>query len=304
MLQRSPHPANSRRRARIEALDTLPLFFKLEGAPVAVIGGGEGAAWKAELLEATGADVTWLADVFGEAAQSLLRSPRIKGRLNPQTGSWRHLDLSQFRFVVADLEEPEASDFAAAAKGANTLYNIIDKTEHCQFQFGAIVNRSPLVIGINTNGSVPVLAQVLRQKIENLIPAYLHSWLTCAAKCRPKVLAALPSAQSRRKFWRNFVKQGFENQSQPCDLIAGAHTYDVEANGKPMEFWVDPLSKTPPPETLVSAMALAEKIECFGDFPQVLTSYLRRETEIRYDLQPLTKQDQMTKIIIYTESSI
>ena len=52
MLQRSPAKSKTRRRARIEALDTLPVFFKLEGVRVLVIGGTAAAAWKAELRQA------------------------------------------------------------------------------------------------------------------------------------------------------------------------------------------------------------------------------------------------------------
>ena len=280
MLQRSPKASRARRRARIEALDTLPVFFKLEGVPVLVIGGTAAAAWKAELLEAAGANVTWVAENFEEDAKALLASPRIKGTIQALLQDWQELDLRVYRFAVADLAEPACAAFVAAAHTANLLHNVIDQTEHCQFQFGSIVNRSPLVIGINTNGAVPVLAQVMRQKIEALIPAHLQTWLRCAAKCRHKVLEALSAVGARRAFWREFVQNGFEGHGTPCTAIRDVAKFEGSNQSSTIEIWFDPNGSEPVSNALISALAKTEKIECTGLFPISLTPYLRRETEI------------------------
>ena len=60
--------------------------------------------------------------------------------------------------------------FAAAARAAGVPVNVIDKPAFCDFSFGAIVNRSPLVIGISTDGAAPVFAQAIRAKLEALLP--------------------------------------------------------------------------------------------------------------------------------------
>ena len=279
MLQRSPAKSKTRRRARIEALDTLPVFFKLEGVRVLVIGGTAAAAWKAELLEAAGANVLWVAEEFDAEAQAILASPRIKGTVEARLQDWQELDLSAYRFAVADLPPEMCEAFVAKADAANLLHNVIDQTEHCQFQFGSIVNRSPLVIGINTNGAVPVLAQVMRQKIEALIPQHLQSWLSCAAKCRGKVLSALPGVGARRSFWRAFGADAFEDEGGPCAHIGNVGNFGKEAPST-LEFWVDPSQPSLVSDDLMSALARAEKINCSGPFPAWLTPYLRRETEI------------------------
>lgn len=301
MLQRSPQPAKSRRRARIEALDTLPVFFKLEGVPVLLIGGTAAAAWKAELLEAAGANVLWVADKFEDEAKTVLAAPRIKGTIEARLQNWQEIDLSAYRFAVADLPPTDCETFVAKANAANLLHNVIDQTAHCQFQFGSIVNRSPLVIGINTNGAVPVLAQVMRQKIEALIPEHLQTWLSCAAKCRHRVLDALPAIGGRRAFWRKFVKDGFENKGTPCQSMRTLQDFTAEDALKPKEYWIDPHTQLEIPKALITALGMTERIECTGTFPPSLTPYLRRETEV---ISKLSNESKITKLTLYTATSI
>lgn len=297
MLQRSPKPQKTRRRARIEALDTLPVFFKLEGVPVLLIGGTAAAAWKAELLEASGAHVLWVAEAFEEKAKAILASPRIKGKLQPRLQDWKDLDLRAFRFAVADLPPADCEAFVQQANAANLLHNVIDQTEHCQFQFGSIVNRSPLVIGINTNGAVPVLGQVMRQKIEALIPAHLQTWLNGAAKCRHKVLEALPEVGSRRAFWRKFINNGFESKGTPCQNMEVLKSPPLQQTMQTSEFWIDPKGPYETPKALINALGMAEKIECTGNFPEVLTPYLRRETEV---ISRSFLQGDLTKLTLFS----
>ena len=64
--------------------------------------------------------------------------------------------------------------FCAAARAAGVPVNVIDKPAYCDFSFGAIVNRSPLVIGISTDGAAPVFAQAIRAKLEALLPQGLR----------------------------------------------------------------------------------------------------------------------------------
>ena len=101
-------------------------------------------------------------------------------------------------------DEDERGAFAAAARAAGVPVNVIDKPAFCDFSFGAIVNRSPLVIGISTDGAAPVFAQAIRAKLEAMLPKGFADWATAAARWRaalkasglsfagaPQVLAAL-----------------------------------------------------------------------------------------------------------------
>src|SRR6218665_2123332 len=142
--------------ARMGRLSVLPVFFGLEGERVLVVGGTEAAAWKAELLLATGAQVDLYAQALDEGMAALLSSPSIS-----HVGhDWRMAVPATYRLAVADLEEePEAAAFAAAMRAAGVPANVIDKPAHCAFQFGSIVNRSPVVVGISTDGAAPILGQ-------------------------------------------------------------------------------------------------------------------------------------------------
>ena len=73
-------------------------------------------------------------------------------------------------------DDDGAAAFAAAARAAGVPVNVIDKPAFCDFAFGAIVNRSPLVIGISTDGAAPVFAQAIRAKLEALLPKGFADW--------------------------------------------------------------------------------------------------------------------------------
>ena len=80
--------------------------------------------------------------------------------------------------------------------------NVIDKPAFCDFAFGSIVNRSPLVIGISTDGAAPVFAQAIRAKLEALIPRGFARWVDAAQRWRAAVKASGLSFEARRRFWQ------------------------------------------------------------------------------------------------------
>jgi uroporphyrin-III C-methyltransferase/precorrin-2 dehydrogenase/sirohydrochlorin ferrochelatase len=84
--------------------------------------------------------------------------------------------------------------------------NVIDKPEHCDFSFGAIVNRSPLVVGISTDGAAPVFAQAIRAKLEALLPKGFAAWAAAAQSWRARLRTTALSFAARRKFWQAFTE--------------------------------------------------------------------------------------------------
>ena len=97
--------------------------------------------------------------------------------------------------------------FAAAARAAGVPVNVIDRPAFCDFSFGAIVNRSPLVIGISTDGASPVFGQAIRAKIEALIPRGFARWADAARNWRPRVQAlALSVPQPAQHSGRNLPR--------------------------------------------------------------------------------------------------
>jgi uroporphyrin-III C-methyltransferase / precorrin-2 dehydrogenase / sirohydrochlorin ferrochelatase len=194
--------------ARIAPLATLPLFHKLRGRKVVVAGDGDGAVWKAELMLAAGSDV----QVFAPAPDSFARlaarasEESVEGSIVLHPRRWRTDDLAGASLAIAEThDETEAAAFVAAARLNGVPVNVIDRPAFCDFQFGAIVNRSPLVIGISTDGAAPVFGQAIRTRIEALLPNGLKRWAEAARDWRPAVQARELSFALRRRFWERFT---------------------------------------------------------------------------------------------------
>jgi uroporphyrin-III C-methyltransferase/precorrin-2 dehydrogenase/sirohydrochlorin ferrochelatase len=189
----------------MEPLMRLPLFVALDGKRAVLAGGSAAAAWKAELLSAAGAQV----DVYAvEPSDELLliASDPPKGVITIHRRPFEASDLKGAAIAIGAFEDDEAAFiFAKAARAAGVPVNVIDKPAFCDFSFGAIVNRSPLVIGISTDGAAPVFAQAIRAKLEALLPQGFAAWAAAAHRWRAAVkTSGLPFA-GRRKFWHLFT---------------------------------------------------------------------------------------------------
>jgi uroporphyrin-III C-methyltransferase/precorrin-2 dehydrogenase/sirohydrochlorin ferrochelatase len=186
-------------------LARLPVFFGLSGKRVVLAGGTAPAAWKAELLSAAGAEV----DVFAYAVSDelvALASDPPGGAIVLHMRAWRDDDLAGAAMAIGALStDDEASRFAAAARAAGVPVNVIDKPAFCDFSFGSIVNRSPLVIGISTDGAAPVFAQAIRAKLEALIPFGFARWADAARRWRDAIRASTLPFAARRRFWQRFT---------------------------------------------------------------------------------------------------
>lgn len=220
--------------ARIAPLATLPLFHKLDGRKVILAGDSDGAVWKAELLAAAGAELMVLAPERPDAFAALAANPPA-GQLHVLHRQWHPDDLEGAVFAVADVEtEDEAARFVAAARAAGAVVNVVDKPAFCDVQFGALVNRSPLVIAISTDGAAPVFGQAIRAKIEALIPAGFKAWAQAAKDWRPIVQARELGYSARRAFWERFTRAALDAPERaPTDrdrdaLIAALDRIEAE----------------------------------------------------------------------------
>jgi uroporphyrin-III C-methyltransferase / precorrin-2 dehydrogenase / sirohydrochlorin ferrochelatase len=215
----SPRQPRAAEPPRIAPLATLPLFHKLVARKVVLAGDGEGTLWKAELLLATGAQLHVFApDQAGsfERLHDLKEADAGFGTLTINSRCWTPGDLRDAALAIAETrDEAEASAFVAAARHHGVPVNIIDRPAFCDFQFGAIVNRSPLVIGISTDGAAPVFGQAIRTRIEALLPLGLKAWAQAARDWRPAVQARNLSFALRRRFWERFTAMALLAPDQP-----------------------------------------------------------------------------------------
>ena len=202
---------------RLGALARLPLFFALTGKRAVLAGGSAAAAWKAELLSAAGARVdVYAADISPELRQLAEEAPG--GVIVLHERPWTAAGLADAAIAVGAVEDDtDAAAFAQAARAAGVPVNIIDKPAYCDFSFGSIVNRSPLVIGISTDGAAPVFAQAIRAKLEAMLPNGFAAWAGAAARWREAVKASGLSFSVRRKFWQLFTAHAL---SHPGDAPA------------------------------------------------------------------------------------
>ena len=199
---------------RLGPLARLPVFLALEGKRAVLAGGSAAAAWKAELLSAAGAQVEVYAGEPCEELVQLAKEPP-RGAITINRRDWRREDLTGAAIAVGAFEDDEgASAFAAAARSAGVPVNVIDKPAFCDFSFGAIVNRSPLVIGISTDGAAPVFAQAIRAKLEALLPQGFAAWAAAARTWRNAVKASGLSFSARRRFWQLFTAHAVAHPAQ------------------------------------------------------------------------------------------
>jgi len=196
---------------RMEALARLPVFFALHGKRVLVAGGSAAAAWKVELLAAAGAHVdVYTMDPSEELLEAAATPPA--GIVKVHRQRWEQGVMEGCALAIGACEtDTEARQFQAAAQVAGVPCNVIDKPDYCDFSFGAIVNRSPLVVAISTDGAAPVFAQAIRSRIEAMLPAGFARWADAARSWRGAVKQSGLSFNGRRLFWQVFTRAALQN---------------------------------------------------------------------------------------------
>jgi uroporphyrin-III C-methyltransferase/precorrin-2 dehydrogenase/sirohydrochlorin ferrochelatase len=216
-------PLSDRRPAAVAQLSVLPVFLELRGKSVIVAGGSDAAAWKAELLAAAGARVLVYASpqTLCERFIQLLESHHPDGQVSRAGERLSPAAFTDIALVVAEVKtEHEAAYVQRAARQSGVPLNVIDQPAFCDFQFGSIVNRSPVVVGISTGGAAPILAQAIRRKIETLLPPSVSGWADLAQRMRSLVNSRIEPGLRRRAFWQRLVDRAFGPPPSSIDEIA------------------------------------------------------------------------------------
>jgi len=172
-------------------MHSLPLFVRLAGRPVALVGSGPAADAKRRLLERAGATIVGEADAVALA-------------------------------IVADGDEAAT----ARLKARGVLVNVVDRPELCDFTLSAIVDRSPVIVAVGTGGASAGLAKALRQRLETLLPAALGPLATALEAARSSMRARWPDGVERR----HALDAGFATGGA-LDPLAGQHDVTGWLNG-------------------------------------------------------------------------
>ena len=179
-----------------------PLFVNLDKLPVLVVGGGEIAERKINLIIKANAKVEVLARKFSPNVENLINKnklKKIKSNLDIST-----LD-SNYSLIIAATDNKQINKklFNFANKN-NILINVVDQPDLCTCTFGSIVERGDLVVAISTGGSAPVFARNLREKFETLLPQSTKQLIDFSASIREKVMNSFSQFNKRRIFWELF----------------------------------------------------------------------------------------------------
>ncbi|PZQ32021.1 MAG: uroporphyrinogen-III C-methyltransferase, partial [Ectopseudomonas oleovorans] len=180
----------------------LPLFHKLQGRPVLVVGGGEVALRKARLLAEAGACLRVVAPDVRRELQAMAGEQGVFLR------GYQSDDLQGVGLVIAATDdEPLNARISAEAQALGIPVNVVDAPALCSVIFPAIVDRSPLIVAVSSGGDAPVLARLIRAKIETWIPATYGQLANLGKRFRERVKQLFPDVQQRRVFWED-VFQG------------------------------------------------------------------------------------------------
>jgi len=202
-------------------MNTFPLFFKLDNRKVLIVGGGDVALRKADLLSRAGAAITIVAPSICDELHALLSDE--KHTLIYENYNKKYMQGA--RVIIAGTDDEALNhQIHADATALNIPVNVVDTPHLCDFIFPAIVDRNPIVIGISSNGKAPVLARLLRARLETLIPQGYGKLAKLAGEFRAEVKHKIPTLTGRRQFW----ERAFEGKVSEL-IFAGNET---EANAQ------------------------------------------------------------------------
>jgi uroporphyrin-III C-methyltransferase/precorrin-2 dehydrogenase/sirohydrochlorin ferrochelatase len=187
----------------------LPVCLRLQDAPVVLIGGGTVATRKARLLLRAGANLTVVApEISTELEQQIADHGGVW-----QQSRYRETDLHGKKLVVAATPDSVTNEQVYRDATALSLpVNVVDAPHLCSFIFPSIVDRDPLLIAISSSGKSPVLARILRRKIEALIPAAYGRLADFAGRFRQLVKQSIPEETPRRLFWEQAMEGALAEQ--------------------------------------------------------------------------------------------
>ena len=184
-------------------MDYLPLFHRLDGRTVLLVGGGQVALRKARLLSQAGALLRVVTRHTDDELASLVQGSggSLQGR------AYQSQDVSGCALVVAATDDADLNaQVSQDAQAQGIPVNVVDAPQLSTVIFPAIVDRSPLLIAISSGGAAPVLARLLRSRIETLIPAGFGRLAALAGRFRDAVKARLGDPQQRRLFWEQVLQ--------------------------------------------------------------------------------------------------
>ncbi|KAA8731897.1 uroporphyrinogen-III C-methyltransferase [Acinetobacter qingfengensis] len=203
-------------------MDIFPISLKLKDQPCLLVGGGKIAYRKAVLLAKAGAII----DVIAPEIE-----PALLDLLHDTGGQFRNIEFSitveiaHYRLVIAATNRAEVNkQVFLHCETQNVLVNSVDDIPHCRFMVPAIIDRSPLIISVASNGTSPVLSRQIRTQLESTIPHGMGKLAEFSGKWRAAVKAKIANPDERRIFWEELYASPLREQIFH-DNLTEADTY-------------------------------------------------------------------------------
>ena len=184
-------------------MEYFPMFFHINNRPCLVVGGGEVAARKVSLLTRAGGKVTVVSPRLCDTLQRRLSA----GEIQHKAKTFEPEDISHCVLVVAATDDMDTNrTISELAQQKNLPVNVVDQPQLCTFVVPSTIDRSPVQVAVSTGGASPVLARLLRTRLETLIPASYGRLASLMDEFRDKVKKHFPDADKRRRFWETVIQ--------------------------------------------------------------------------------------------------
>ena len=198
-------------------MDIFPISLKLQQQPCLIVGGGHIAYRKAVLLHKAGAVIHVIApDIDANLLQLVEESQgQYIQALYPA-----QIQLNDYRLVIAATDDYAVNtQVFEDCEALKILVNSVDDPPHCRFMVPAIVDRSPLVISVASNGTSPVLSRQIRTQLETSIPHGMGKLAEFSGKWRAAVKAKISNPDERRVFWEDLYASPLKEQVFHDNLV-------------------------------------------------------------------------------------
>ena len=185
-------------------MDFLPVFMNVRSQPCLVVGAGEVASRKIQMLLNAEANVEVVAPEACAAVKALVSA----GKISWTKRNFEEMDIHHKRLVISATNRAEVNEYVSKlANQFNLPVNVVDAPDLCSFIVPSIIDRSPIMVAVSSGGSSPVLARLLRARLETMIPATYGRLAQLVDGFRSRVKEKFSSTLERRRFWE-IILQG------------------------------------------------------------------------------------------------
>ena len=250
-----------------------PLFVDTLGLSVLIVGAGEVASRKVDLLARTDASIDIIAPDISDDIQAYAKNGRVNVIKRPvELSDINHYDL----IYLATANNALNAEYAVLASQKGIWVNVVDNPKFCRFITPSIVDRGRLVVAISTSGAAPVFARTIRSRLETMLPQSLAPLFDFIADKRQEVQLTLTDGKDRRLFWERFF-----NLNQDRFDTNTAKYYQQAFQDYPSRGEILLLDSNAPANLLpIGAMPLLQKLDIvYSEEPLVLAinELLRRD---------------------------